>query len=213
VYERILVPTDGSEGSAHVALQAIDPARRYGGTIHALYVIDDDVRSLVEGVTGRDRLREQGQRAVERVETMATAHGVEAVTELREGDPAETILTYADDIDADAIVAGTHGRSGLERRVIGSVAERLVRHATCPIMTVHLPETDVTVDDAEHASELAAEALTAAGYDATVTGARRQVSVWVVDAERESGEDESEDGSLVVYVDPVTQRTSVVSGE
>lgn len=208
MYEHILIPTDGSEGSAHVALQAIDLADQYGATTHALYVIDDDVRALLGDVTGHDRLSEQGQRAVDRIETMATAHGVEAVTELREGDPADTILGYAEEIDADAIVAGTHGRSGLERRVIGSVAERLVRHATCPVMTVRLPETDVTVDDAEDATTLAAEALTAAGHDATVTGARRQVSVWVVDAEREGDVDDS----LVVYVDPVTQRTSVVPG-
>jgi nucleotide-binding universal stress UspA family protein len=207
VYERILVPTDGSEGSAHVALQAIDLAEQYGATIHALYVVDEDVPALIGDVTGAERLSEQGQRAVERVERMARAHDVEAVSELREGDPAETILDCAEEIDADAIVAGTHGRSGLERRVIGSVAERLVRHAACPVMTVRLPETDVTVDDAEDARDIAAEALAEAGHDATVTGARRQVSVWVVDAEREQ-----EDGPLVVYVDPVTRRTSVVSG-
>jgi len=207
VYEQILVPTDGSEGSAHVALQAIELAEQYGATIHALYAIDEDVRGLIEGVAGDDRLRERGQRAVEQVERMARAHDVEAVTELREGNPAETILDYAGEIGADLIVAGTHGRSGLERRVIGSVAERLVRHATCPVMTVRLPETDVTVDDADHAKELAKRTLAEAGHDAAVTGARRQVSVWVVNAESEDG-----NGSPVVYVDPVTQRTSVVSG-
>ncbi|MFB6297593.1 MAG: universal stress protein [Salinirussus sp.] len=202
MYERILIPTEGSEGSAHVALQAIDLAGQYGATIDALFVVDRDVRSLL-GATGTDRLAEQGRRAVDRVEAMAAAHGVDATTELREGDPAETILEYAEEIDADAIVAGTHGRSGVERRLIGSVAERLVRHATAPVMTVRLPETDVTVEDEKTAADLAREALAEEGYDAEVAGTRRQVSVWVADAA-------GPDGTFVVYVDPVTRRTSVV---
>jgi nucleotide-binding universal stress UspA family protein len=202
MYERILVPTDGSDGSAHVALQAIDLAEQYDAEVHSLYVVSDDLRSRLD-ITSHDALEEEGRAAIKRVESMARAHGVDAVTELREGDPASTILDYADDIDADLIVAGTHGRSGVERRLIGSVAERLVRYATCPVMTVRLPETDVTVDNADHAQDLAAKALADKGYEADVTGVERQLSVWVVDAE-------GEQGSLVVYVDPVTQRTSVV---
>ena len=202
MYERILVPTDGSDGSAHVALQAIDLAEQYDAEVHSLYVLSDDLRSRLD-ITSHDALEEEGRAAIKRVESMARAHGVDAVTELREGDPASTILDYADDIDADLIVAGTHGRSGVERRLIGSVAERLVRYATCPVMTVRLPETDVTVDNADHAQDLAAKALADKGYEADVTGVERQLSVWVVDAE-------GEQGSLVVYVDPVTQRTSVV---
>lgn len=203
MYERILVPTDGSDGSAHVALQAIDLAEQYDAEIHSLYVVSDDLLSRLD-LKSHDALEEEGERAVKRVQSMARAHGVDAVTELREGDPADTILDYADEIEADLIIAGTHGRSGVERRIIGSVAERLVRHAACPVMTVRLPETDVTVDNADHAEDLAAKALADDGFDADVTGVERQLSVWVVDAEADDG------ASLVVYVDPVTQRTSVV---
>lgn len=203
MYDRILTPTDGSEGSAHVALQAIDLAEQYGATVHALYVVEEDVRTLLSGASGSTSLDKQGQRAVDRVTQLASAHGVEAVSEIREGRPAAEILGYADEIDADAIVAGTHGRSGIERRVIGSVAERLVRHASCPVMTIRLPDTDVTVDSENHAEELAVTTLEADGYAPTVTGVRRQQRVWVVEVDAE-GE------SLVVYIDPVTQRTSVV---
>jgi hypothetical protein len=115
-------------------------------------------------------------------------------------------LCLATELDADLIVAGTHGRTGIERRVIGSVAERIVRRATCPVMTVRLGETDVTVDSKDEATAIATDALEREGIDATVTGAERQVSVWVVDAE-------SDDSSYVVYVDPVTQRTSVIDRE
>jgi hypothetical protein len=71
-------------------------------------------------------------------------------------------------------------------------------------MTVRLPETDVTVDDADHAADLAEQALADAGYTADITGTDRQLSVWVVDAT-------TDDESLTVYLDPVTQRTSIVS--
>ena len=206
MYERILVPTDGSQGSAHVALQAIDLAEQYGATIHVLSIVDDSHRSLLDIGSHSDSLEEEAEKAIERVSKMASVHGVEAVGEVREGDPAEEILDYADEIEADAIVAGTHCRSGVERRLIGSVAERLVRHANCPVMTVRLPETDVTVENADHATDLVEQALADAGYDASVTGADRQLSVWVVEAE-------TDDGTLTVYLDPVTQRTSIVAHE
>ena len=202
MYDRILVPTDGSAGTTHVALQAIDLAEQYGATLYTLYIVDDDTRTLLSG--GGDELRDRGRRAVDRIAKLADSHDVETITEIREGDPAQTVLDYAGEVGANIIIAGTHGRSGVERRVIGSVAERLVRHANCPVMTVRLPETDETVDDADHAAELAADALGEAGYDADVTGTERQQNVWVVDAT-------TGDRGLVVYVDPVTQRTSVVS--
>ena len=204
MYERILIPTDGSTGTAHVAMQAIDLAEQYGSTLHVLNVVDSDVGSMLSDIQEtKEELEQQGERAVERVETMAEIHGVDAETDVVQGDPADQILEYADEIDADAIVAGTHGRSGVKRQLIGSVAERLVRHADCPVMTIRLPEDDVTVDDDEHARKLAQQAIEDEGYDAAITGVDHQVSVWVVDAD-------TDDGSLVVYLDPVTQRTSIV---
>jgi nucleotide-binding universal stress UspA family protein len=203
MYDRILVPTDGSTGSAHVALQALDLAEQYGATVHALHVVDSSVRSrLTEAGGDGDELEQSGQRAIEMVERMAQSHSVDVVTEIREGDPAETIIDYAEEIGADAIVAGTHGRSGISRRLLGSVAERLVRHASCPVMTVRLPETDVTVESVEQARGLIEDHLTEAGYDATITDIERQLAVWVAEAE--------DDDHLVVYLDPVTQRTSIL---
>jgi nucleotide-binding universal stress UspA family protein len=204
MYQTILVPTDGSTGTAHVVMQALDLAEQYGGTVHALNVVDSEVSSLLtEGDGDDERLREEARNAVRTVERMAESHGVDVVSEVRTGDPAETILGYADEIGADVVVVGTHGRSGVRRYLLGSVTERIVRHAPCPVLTVRLPETDVTVTDEDHASELVAEALADAGHDAAVVGVERQRSVWVADAE-------GEDGSFLVYLDPVTQRTSVL---
>lgn len=207
MYERILLPTDGSVGTAHVAIQAIDLARQYGATVHVFHVVDEDVRSLVDGLgDAEDELASRGRRAVERLEGMAREHDVAVETAIREGHPAEAILHYADEVDADLIVAGTHARTGIERRILGSVAERLVRQADCPVMTVRLPESDVTVEEEDEAVEVAGRALAEEGVDATVTGADRQVSVWAVEAD-------GPDGSHLVYVDPVTRRTSVIRRE
>lgn len=203
MYERILVPTDGSVGTAHVALQAVDLAQQYGATVHVLHVVDADVRSLVAGLAGEDELEARGRTAVERLEQLVLAHDVAVETAIVEGHPAETILAHAEEIDADLIVAGTHGRTGMGRRVIGSVAERIVRHAPCPVMTIRLPETDETVEDEARVREIASDALASEGTEATVTDAERQVSVWVVEAE-------GDEASYVVYVDPVTQRASVI---
>jgi nucleotide-binding universal stress UspA family protein len=203
MYERILHPTDGSTGSAHVTLQALDLAEQYGATIHAINVVDTDITSLFADRGESETLTERGQKAVDSVRKMAEAHDVAVETAVLEGDPADTILDYADDIDADVIVAGTHGRSGVRRRLLGSVAERLVRHATQPVLTVRLPETDVTVENSEQARALAADALADAGYDATITEVQRQLTVWVIQAD-------AADDHLLVYLDPETQRTSVI---
>ena len=203
MYDRILLPTDGSTGTAHVAMQAVNLAQQYDGRIHVLHVVDKSVSSLLEDAGSSDEvLEDQGRRAVQMVERMAESHDVAATTEIRSGDPAETILGYADEIDADVIVAGTHGRSGVRRHLLGSVTERLVRHSRCPVLTVRLPETDVTVEDADHARDLIADALEKHGHDAETIDVERQLNVWV-------GEATTDDGHVVVYLDPVTQRTSL----
>lgn len=206
MYDRILVPTDGSTGTAHVALQAIDLAEQYGATIYPLHVIEAIAGSFPGTGEGEQSLEQRADNAVTTIARMAESHGVDCVTEVRQGDPSKTILSYADEIDADLIVAGTHGRSGIRRHLIGSVAERLVRHATCPVMTVHLPDTDVTVEESAEAREIVAQTLDDAGYDAEITDIERQLSVWVVTADTGGGD-------IVVYLDPETQRTSIIERE
>jgi nucleotide-binding universal stress UspA family protein len=201
MYDRILHPTDGSTGSAHVTLQAIDLAEQYGATIHGINVVDSDTSALLG--SDSDGLEQRGRDAVDSVERMAEAHGVDVETAVLDGDPAETILDYAEEIGADIIVAGTHGRSGMKRRLLGSVAERLVRHASMPVMTVRLPETDVTVEDSEQAEAIASDALADAGYNAEIASVSRQLTVWVIEAE-------TGDGELLIYLDPETQRTSII---
>lgn len=204
MYDRILVPTDGSTGTAHVVLQAIDLAQQYDATVHGLHVIDSDLTSLLsESGSDEDALELRGEKAVRMVERMAETHGVAVETALRNGDPAKTILEYATECDADIIVCGTHGRSGVRRHLLGSVAERLVRHAEIPVMTVRLPETDVTVETEAEASAIVLDTLDDDGITGDITSIERQLNVWVVEAE-------TDDGRVIVYVDPQTRRTSVI---
>jgi nucleotide-binding universal stress UspA family protein len=204
MYDRILVPTDGSTGTAHVALHAIELAEEHGATIHAIHVLDTNLTGhLADAGISRDSLDSQAEQTVETINRMADSHGVDCETEIQEGSPADTILSYARELSADLIVAGTHGRSGVKRHLIGSVTERLVRHSTCPVLTVRLPETDVTVEDADHARNLIETAIEESNHAVSTLNVERQLSVWV-------GHGETDDGKLIVYLDPTTQRTSVL---
>jgi nucleotide-binding universal stress UspA family protein len=205
MYEQILVPTDGSTGTAHVAMQAFDLADRYEADVHLLYVMEDDVGNiLTSGQDAKTEQREYGRQAIQPLREMSGVYGVETTTEIREGDPSEEILEAASEIDVDVIVMGTHGRSGVERRLIGSVAERVVRHATQSVLTVRLPRTDRTVGDESEAAEIARNALSDADHtEIEIGGTDRQQNVWIVEA--------TADGTRYnVYLDPVTRRTRSV---
>jgi nucleotide-binding universal stress UspA family protein len=141
MYDDILVPTDGSDHAMAAARQAIGLAETYSATLHALYVVDTDTNWLTVSKNDvQDSLRDLGERAGTQAlvsfENLAEEYDVSVVTEMDEGSVDDVILGYADDHDVDLIVMGTHGREGVARRVVGSVAERVVRGATVPVMTV-----------------------------------------------------------------------------
>lgn len=119
--ERLLVATDGSEPAAAALEHAATVAAESGATAHVLHVAEDD------GVA--DEIVAEGESWFESAD--ATAVG-----EVRSGEPAETIRDYAAEIDADAVVVGTHGREGIERLLLGSVAEAVVREAPAPVLVV-----------------------------------------------------------------------------
>lgn len=141
-YEEILVPTDGSAGAETAVGPALEIARTDGARIHALSVIDPmamgvDVRS--EAMLGS--LEESARMAVEAVEKRATAASVPSVeTAVELGSPYRGIRSYVDTHDIDLVVMGTHGRSGLERYLLGSVTEKTVRTSPVPVLTVRQPE-------------------------------------------------------------------------
>ncbi len=132
-YDQILVPTDASDGSRGAEEMAIEWAEGFGGSIHGLYVVELALSHSAEVEAALDA---DGKKAVADLEERATAAGVDATTTVETGIPHEVIRSEADETDADLIVMGSHGRSGLERTFLGSVSERTVRTATRPILVV-----------------------------------------------------------------------------
>ena len=142
MYDDVLIPTDGSESAERAARHGVVLARAYDATVHALSVIDErDYDGVADG-----RVPDPGDAAVERdaqeaVEAVADLADGETVTRVEAGVPSEAILAYATEAGVDLVVMGTHGRTGVDRFVIGSVAEKVVRRADVPVVTVRAVES------------------------------------------------------------------------
>lgn len=136
-YDHLLVTTDGSEASWAAVEHGLDLAREVGAEITALHVVDD--RASGRGMVGSslmDRSREAGKEAAQEVVEAAEERGIPVESVVLEGVPSEEIVDYAANNGMDLIVMGTHGRTGIRAALIGSVAERVVRHSTVPVLTV-----------------------------------------------------------------------------
>ncbi len=138
---RILCPTDFSVISMKAEAHATALARYYGATLHLLHVDPPTLAlSPYDGVLLDVRLFEEQRRQAEHdlavARERARAGGVTAEVSLRGGDPAREVLAVAEALPADMIVLGSHGRSGVEHLVLGSVAEKVMRKAPCPVMVV-----------------------------------------------------------------------------
>jgi len=138
MYDEILVPTDGSPASDAAIEHAIDIAARYGARLHALYVVDGAAYSTLEAGSEIvvEALQSEGETATRRVADAAADAGVESTTTVTTGTAYRSIREYVDEQGIDMIVMGTHGRKGLDRYLLGSVTERVVRTADVPVLTV-----------------------------------------------------------------------------
>ena len=140
MYDTILIPTDGSEGTAEAIHQGLELAQAFDATIHALYVVDQTYPAAQWDFT-TEREEEIATRAVDSIAEQAAEMDVRVEKVVRRGVPHEEIIAYAEGNDADLIVMGTHGRAGIDRFVsAGSVTERVVRHSPVPVLTARLRE-------------------------------------------------------------------------
>lgn len=144
LYERILVPTDGSDGVERAVRHAVDLAVEHGATVHALYVVNSasyagmPMESSWEGVD--EMLRADAESAVELVRAVGDDYDVPVETAVIDGTPSSEIVRYAESEGCDLIVMGTHGRGGIDRLLLGSVAEKVVRGSSVPVLTVRVTE-------------------------------------------------------------------------
>jgi nucleotide-binding universal stress UspA family protein len=146
MYDEILLPSDGSTTAGLAVDHAFDIATTYDARVHALYVVD---QSAVDGIVSESELvaialEREGVATVNELAAMAADRGVDIVTDVRIGHPARTILDYVADEDIDLIVMGTHGRRGLDRYLLGSVTERVVRGADVSVLVVRQSDEKTT---------------------------------------------------------------------
>lgn len=138
MYDDILIPTDGTEAVEPAIEHALDLADTYGARLHALYVVDQGTYVGIDARAGIvvETLETEGERAVEAVRERAEAAGIPVDATVTRGSPYREILDYADERGIDLIVMGTHGRRGVDRYLLGSVTEKVVRSAGVPVLTV-----------------------------------------------------------------------------
>lgn len=139
MYDEILVATDGSTTAETAADTAIELARRFDASIHGITVVErDDSPADVEAAVAEETTQ-RGAETLAALGDRAADAGVSVTTRAVEtaGPVHRTIIDYASDHDVDLIVTGTHGRTGLNRLVLGSVAERTLRTSPVPVLTVH----------------------------------------------------------------------------
>jgi nucleotide-binding universal stress UspA family protein len=146
VLKDVLVATDFSPPSDSALIYGRALARAFGATLHVLHVTEN----LFMRATAADphAAKASVMRTLEERLTADDRAQLHARAVLETSDhPADAIIEYATSARADLIVMGTHGRSGLSHLLVGSVAERVVRNAPCPVLTLRQPEREFVVPD------------------------------------------------------------------
>ena len=141
--KRIVAPTDFSEPSMEGLRNAIELAEKFDAELIILYIIEPPVWSgLAYSPTGynppdiTESLREEAMKNMEKLRSKMIPEHVSCRLLTLEGKPADQIVRLSDEQSANIIVIATHGYSGFHRFVFGSVTERVVRTASCPVLTI-----------------------------------------------------------------------------
>lgn len=143
--KRILFPTDISEGSAHAVPFVADLTKHYGAKLYIVHVIYDVARATgwyVPHISMDELYKDISSNAMKEIEKCCVEElrGYKEIEyKILKGVPHEEILKFAEENKIDMIIMGTHSRKGLDRVIFGSTAERVVRNAPCPVLTVGVP--------------------------------------------------------------------------
>ena len=141
--KRILVPTDFSVTSDDAVSYAAAVAGRFDATVHLIHVLHDPLAAqgawefyIPEAAESRERRHKDAKDRLWQIAAPYVSAGVRVTTEVRFGSPAEEVVAAAAAYGSDLVVMGTHGRSGLPHLLLGSIAERVIRTAPCPVLAV-----------------------------------------------------------------------------
>jgi nucleotide-binding universal stress UspA family protein len=147
--DHVLLPTDFSECADHALTHAMRVADRFDARLHILHVVnelDPDWYGLSEAQEKASELRTRiKEEARARLQELAPDRDLDTTVSLQLSfDVADSINEYVEEREIDLVVMGTHGRQGLDRLMLGNVADKIIRHAPCPVMTVReeVPWTD-----------------------------------------------------------------------
>jgi nucleotide-binding universal stress UspA family protein len=142
MYKRILIATDGSDKSKLAAKEGIELAKALGSEVIALYVVNEIVVASAVRQLGadkkqvEDKLQTAGEKAVGEIGKMGQEAGVNVEPVIRMGAPANVVIDVARTENADLIVMGSHGESGVSKLLIGSVVQKVLYWATNPVLVV-----------------------------------------------------------------------------
>ena len=148
----ILCPTDFSDGSLEALTQATDIARKFGAEIYLVHVLPilpalpDDPNFVFRVPEYERSLHGIAQKHLAEIATELTGKGIRTATFVGHGDAASEIVRIAEEQSVGLIVIATFGKTGWRRFAFGSVAERVVRLATCPVLTVRSVDQSVAAD-------------------------------------------------------------------
>lgn len=139
----ILVPTDFSEPSIAALDYAVDLAEKVGATVHVIHayelpLIGAPEASLMMSTDMLKGILDAAEKALAELAGKYAARKINLVTALEQSDPRDAVVAASRRVDADLIIMGTHGRRGLARALIGSVAETVVRTSTVPVLTIRM---------------------------------------------------------------------------
>lgn len=143
-FERILLATDFSETSSYAVGHAVLMARTFNAELHVLHVVESEILAGVDGLTYVppnyfEELEKQAAEKLQNVISREDRDGLSVTLVMRRGGVFLEIIHYAKTQAIDLIVLGTHGRGALAHVLMGNIAEKVVRKAPCPVLTVRHP--------------------------------------------------------------------------
>ncbi|HED30274.1 MAG TPA: universal stress protein [Prosthecochloris aestuarii] len=147
---KILCPVDFSDASRKSIRYADEFARGMGASLHLLNVVEPHPMAVdmsLSYVPLEEDLEKAAMEDLEQIADEERAHGLNVTTEVEIGTPSEIILEKAVELDVNLIILGSHGKTGLSRILMGSVAESVVRKATCPVLIVKAEEKEFIEED------------------------------------------------------------------
>ncbi|UTF55819.1 universal stress protein [Natronosalvus rutilus] len=146
MYDRIVIAVDGSDEARLAARRVLHLAQAFDATVSVLSVVEQKALQLTETSAEKTQLHERGEAALTEIEELASELGLSVTPKLLEGKPAVRISEYADEQNADLIVVGRQGLTGVSRRLLGGVTEQVLHRSDVPVLVVSGEDNEGEMD-------------------------------------------------------------------